>query len=227
MANLYVFVDECGLPSHDEYFAVAGCWCVSDLGPAPTLNETRINLRNLMADLGEIPSDQSELKGADLSPDGLDTLFSCLTQMGNEDNTISEPPYPWPSSSQPIRFTYGEVDAGIGRDVFSDFGHDLDTPQLLQSMMLLTVLRPLLYESSLDQTKYRQVRVVLDSPTWENAKEAVSDTDRTSEFEFEICDSKKAPGIQFADLAARVRRMRRLSESYESADEKLSELELE
>lgn len=227
VTNLYVFVDECGLPNEDEYFSVAGCWCISEHGPAPTLNETRVSMRNLMAGMGEVAADETEIKGRNLSPQGLDALFASFNQFANQDNTLSNPPYPWGPDSKPVRFTYGEVDANVGRAAFREFGHDLDTPQMVQTMMLLTVLRPLLYESPLDSTRYDRVRVVLDAETWRPAKEAIEDTDRVEDFEFIIEDSTKAPGIQLADVAARIRRMHRLGRDYNRAVSKLDELRLE
>jgi hypothetical protein len=222
-----VFVDESGLPSIDEYYVVAGCWCISDIGPAPTLNETRIDLQDLMVDLEEIPSNKTELKGTDITHKGLDVLFSSLTTMANKDGTIKGPPYPWDDDSTPIQFTYAEVDAGVGREAFTEFGHDLNTPKLLQSMLLLSILRPVLYGSNLDESLYDRVRVILDSKTWEQAKQTLEDAGRASELIFETDDSHKVPGIQLADLAAHVRRKKRKGTTYETADSTLDRLELE
>ncbi len=227
MTTLYVFVDESGLPSVDEYYAVAGCWCISAIGPAPTLNETRIDLQNLMIDLREIPADRTELKGTDISKKGLDVLFSSLTRIANQNGTTSDPPYPWHDGSTPIQFTYAEVDAGVGREAFTEFGHDLDTPKLLQSMLLLSILRPLLYGSDLDENVYDRVKVILDSETWEQARQTLEDAGRASEFIFETHESHKVPGIQLADLAAHVRRKKRKGTTYENADSTLDRLELE
>lgn len=227
MTTLYVFVDESGLPSVDEYYSVAGCWCISDIGPAPTLNETRIALQDLMVDLREMPADSTELKGTNLSNEGLDILFSSLTKMANKSGTTSGSPYPWNDDSTPIKFTYAEVDAGVGREAFTEFGHDLDTPKLLQSMLLLSILRPVLYGSNLDESVYDRVKVILDSETWEQARQTLEDAGRASELIFETQESHKVPGIQLADLAAHVRRNKRKGTTYENADSALDRLELE
>lgn len=225
--NLYAFIDESGLPSHDEYMTVAACWCVSEYAPAPTLNESRIDLLQTLNGVGEISGDKTELKSKDISPTGLDTVFASLNRITNSDNTILDAPYPWEEDSLPVRFTTAGVDAEAARDVFSGFSSSLDTPRMVQSVLLVDVLSPLLLPSKIDTARYDDVRIILDSETWSNAKDIVSDVPKMSDFEYGITDSKKAPGIQFADLAAGVKRRDQTGDEFNSAIDELRSLGLE
>lgn len=227
-STLYVFIDESGLPNKNEYVTLAGCWCISQNGPAPTLNQSRIKVLEILTSVNEIPDNEQEIKSKDISAGGCDTILNCIKQVTNKDNTIEHAPYPWSESGFPIRFTFASLDAGVTRDIFTEFSHKLDTPRMIQCVLLVDVLSPLLAPSALDQREYDDVRVMLDSEAWSKSKASIETVPGLSDFEYRCEDSKKAPGIQFADLAAGIRRRHQLrKDQFDSAITSLHNLSLE
>lgn len=221
--SLYICVDESGSESTDEYFTVAACWFVSSNGPRAALNETQTTLRSLLIDCEELPSGVDELKGKNLQPTGTDLLFRSFQQTVRGDNTIEQSILPW--SGFPVRYRTVELDVSVGRNALRDLHGDIPVEMSMRTLLLLSVLNPILYNSGFTTETYDDVRIVLDGDIWSQPKESLEATDRAGEFDFSIKDSKKVPGIQFADVAANLRFTARRGADFDDALGTLSSLE--
>ena len=221
--SLYICVDESGSESTDDYFTVAACWFVSSNGPRAALNETKNDLRSLLIDCGELPNGVDELKGKNLQPTGADLLFENFYQTVQTDNTIEKGILPW--SGFPVRYRTIGLDVAIGRSALADLHGEIPVEMSIRTLLLLSVLNPVLYNSSFTADVYDDVQVILDGAIWSQPKESLEATDRARNFNFSIKDSKKVPGIQFADVAANLRFTARRGAEFQNALDTLSGLE--
>lgn len=221
--SLYICVDESGAESVDEYFTVASCWFTSTNGPRAALNESKVALRKFLIECNELPSGVEELKGKDLGNTATDLFFQNLHHYVHQDNTIEQRILPW--SGFPVRYRTTEIDVATGREALSDFESNNSVDMSIRTMMLLSSLNPIMYNSDFAEDAYDSVRVLLDGEIWNQAKQAIEDTPRAESLQFSIRDSKKTPGIQFADVAANLRFSARNGSDYDDAPKTLSGLE--
>jgi hypothetical protein len=221
--SLYICVDESGAESVDEYFTVASCWFSSTNSPRAALNEAKVGLRKLLVECDEFPSGVEELKGKNLGATGTDLFFQNFHSYVRQDNTIEQGILPW--TGFPVRYRTNEIDVATGRKALSDFESNTSVDMSIRTLMLLTALNPIMYNSRFAEDTYDRVRVLLDGGIWSQAKRAIENTPRAEDFEFSIRDSKKVPGIQFADVAANLRFTARKGTSYTDAPDALSGLE--
>lgn len=222
--SLYICVDESGSESTDEYFTVAACWFVSSNPPRAALNETKNGLRRLLIDCEELPGGVDELKGKNIQPSGADLLFRNFRQIVRKNNTIEQGILPW--SGFPVRYRTVGLDVALGRSALADLHGDIPVEMSIRTLLLLSVLNPVLYNSAFTADAYDDVQVILDGEIWSQPKESLEGTDRVRNFDFSIKDSKKVPGIQFADVAANLRFTARRGAEFQTAPETLSDLEL-
>jgi len=214
--SLYVFVDESGNVSSDEYYVVAGSWCISTQSNTSRILEPTVgSLRSTANAARERSGAISELKGSQLHPDVLGDVLSCLEQSPPyEDSSIEQQRLPW-VISYPIRFTLHDMNPNLGIDVLEEIldgstRFDAGTashPVALQTLALATILNPVFQSSFLDLSQITEVNVVLDAEVWETPVEHLKEClDTVSELQspmaFETRDSEKTPGVQIADLAA-------------------------
>lgn len=226
---LYAFVDESNHPSNDDWFAVAACWCVSAVPVRATLNETRVSALDFLQDLDV--SVDTELKSTHISdPSHMDALLSTLDHtLFYNAPTLSESPYPWAPDPRPVRFTTQTVDSTARQELFRLAGQNKpDAPEAMRTSLLLSILHPLLWRSPLDPTSYDQVKIILDANVWKKPIEKVNQISRVKQqdIDFQTWDSAKAPGIQFADIAAGIRTRSRKGVNFAHAVEVLDSLEI-
>lgn len=221
--SLYICIDESGIESADDYFTVASCWFSSTNQPRAALNEARITLRDLLINCEELPVGVQEIKGKNLGSTGADLFFESFRQTIQQDNTIETGLTPW--SGFPVQYRTVEMAVGVGRDALSNIDPTMPVEMSIRTVMLLSALNPVLYNCSFSNDAYDRVQVLLDGEIWTQAKEAIENTERAASLEFSIKDSKKTPGIQFADVAANLRFSARQGTEYDSAERTLSELE--
>ena len=221
--SLYICVDESGIESADDYFAVASCWFSSTNQPRAALNEAKVTLRDLLINCDQLPSGVREIKGKDLGSAGTDLFFDSFHQAIQQDNTIERGLMPW--SGFPVRYKTIEMDVAVGRNALRNIDPNVPVEMSIRTMMLLSTLNPILYNSDFSTDAYDRVHVLLDGDIWTQPKEAIENTERATSLEFSIKDSKKTPGIQFADVAANLRFSARQGTEYDSAERTLSKLE--
>lgn len=226
---LYVAVDESGTVTSDEQFEVAACWYISNKEPRAALNETRLSIQGQLEDTGYLPDGKDEIKGKDLTPEGLDHLFSCLRQTAFKDETILRGRLPFGSTSSPIAYSFTGTDTDLARDVLNGDRQATSVEESIRALLLLSVLNPLLYHGQFRNVDRDRVRVLLDASVWENARSRISNSNKISNFSisFEIWESEKVPGIQFADVAANARFKRHDGKDFQNAHEDLSKLSLQ
>lgn len=224
--RLYIAVDESGTVTNHELFEVAGCWYVSDNGPRAALNETKRSVRELLESCGHLPSGESEIKGKNLDPGGLDLLFRSLSRCAHDDPTVESGRFS--SEGRPIRYSFHGTNPELARSALGETGRSASTEESIKTMLLLSVLNPILYHDRFDDIRADEISVLLDSPVWEGPKQTLSDTDAAADLplEFEIWDSEKVPGIQFADVAANALFKRHSGRTFDGTHEKLDDLSL-
>jgi hypothetical protein len=224
---LYVAVDESGTMANDEHFEVAACWYMSDKPPRAALKHTQESIQTQLEDTGSLPEGEREIKGKNLTSDGLDHLFGCLRDSGFEDSTVANNELPLGEAS-PVAYSFSGTDTDIARTVLNGGGRGTSAEESIRALLLLSVLNPLLYHGQFGDVDRDSVQVLLDSPVWQNAKERIESSQKVSDraVEFEIWDSEKVPGIQFADVAANARFKRHSGETFNDAHEILKRLSL-
>lgn len=200
MATLYVCVDESGLHTDGQCYAVAGCWFVSQRRPVDTLDRTKDSLIRVM--LGA-ESNASELKGSKASTDALNTGISSLRGMVYDDGSIEQSTLPW-SMSYPVGFSLVAFTPATITETISGYVDRLDRPRVIQSFALDAVLKPLVHPEQVHLGQsIDAVRVLLDSTTWEQpANDYARTSVQNTTLELETWDSQSVPGVQLADLAA-------------------------
>lgn len=224
--RLYIAVDESGTATNHDQFEVAGCWYISDKGPRAALNETKKSIQELLESCDHLPSGESEIKGKNLDPDGLDLLFRSLSRCAHDDPTVQAGRFP--SGGRPIRYSFHGTNPDLARSVLGGTGRDGSTEESIKTMLLLSVLNPILYHGRFDDIRADEITVLLDSPVWKRSKQTISNTDTAANLplEFEIWDSEKVPGIQFADVAANARFKRHAGRTFDGTHAKLDDLSL-
>lgn len=220
---LYAAVDESGTITSDEHFEVAACWYVSEKGPRAALSEARVSLQEQLEAMGYIPEGRKEIKGKDLSPDGLDYLFECLRHTVYNGGTVADARLPLDS---PVAYSFSGTDTDLARSVLDSNSRNTSVEESIRTMLLLSALNPLLYHGQFQNVDRDRVRVLLDASVWETAKERIENTEKVSDrqIEFEIWDSEKVAGIQFADVAANARFKRHSGETFDGTHKKLESL---
>jgi hypothetical protein len=224
--RLYIAVDESGTVTSHEQFEVAGCWYVSEKRPRAALNETQNSTQDLLESCNHLPSGKSEIKGKDLGTDGLDCLFQSLCQFAHRDATVLGGRFP--SDSRPIRYSFHGTNPVLARRALGGVEHETSTEESIRTMLLLSVLNPILYHDRFGEIRADEITVLLDSEVWKGPKEKIASTERVSSLplQFEIWDSEKAPGIQFADVAANALFKEHSGRDFNGTHEKLDDLSL-
>lgn len=198
---LYIFIDESGNPASGSYYTLAGSWCVStETNAGHVLSATKNKC------LACLQSGIPELKGSKLAPETLDLLHSSLSNFAHEDQSIESQGPRW-TARQPIRHTLYNVTPAVAHEVAYDLANiEHGRTELLKTMALIGVLDPIFYGSRVGD--FSEIRVVLDSNTWQNAAgrldsalDGVEDL-VPSKIEFSTRDSKSTPGIQISDMTA-------------------------
>lgn len=208
--TLFIFVDESGNPNRskdrDDYFTVAGCWCVSTRSdPSQVLSPTKNRLVEMVRDdFGKI----SEIKGSQLPPRLIDNLIPAINDFSWNDSTIvTSSGCPW-DMSLPIRYSTHNINPKMAAQALGTrLNTSLSDGQLIRVISLLPLINPLCYTSVVDVTKVEGVKVILDSEVWSHPSRIIeevtnSNLDLLDHAEFETGDSKGIPGLQLADLAA-------------------------
>lgn len=206
--SLYIFVDESGLPSQGELYAVAACWCVSySTVEWRVLKPTVDRLTHIAEDLYHGSGQFGELKGARLGPDILDSLMPNLGDLSFEDKTLETSTVPW-DLTYPVRFTSVRFHTDLALEVLGGaLNAQPDGPEALQTLGLISILDPLLHEGMVSRRGYSRVKIILDSETWIGPARTLDGlldgvTAAPDAVTFETHDSKKAMGLQIADLGA-------------------------
>jgi hypothetical protein len=200
---LYVFVDESGNPASGNYYVLAGSWCISRCQRAEDVLEATKNRC-----LSSVGKGISELKGSKLPPNELDVLHASLREYVYDDVSVETQISSW-AGSQPLRHTLYSCTPDLAHRTMLDIaGVQHRRTELLKTMSLITILDPIFYNDTSIVSSFPEVRVVLDSSTWQQATTrlasllddldiAVPDT-----VSFRTEDSKTVPGIQFSDITA-------------------------
>jgi hypothetical protein len=224
--QLYVAIDESGTTTNHEQFEVAGCWYVSKKKPRAALNETQTSIQNQLESTGYLPPGKSEIKGKDLSTDGLDHLFESLCQTAYQDSTVLNGRFP--SGNRPVRYSFHGTNPSLARAALGGVSRETSTEESIRTMLLLSVLNPILYHSRFGYIGAEAITVLLDSSVWKGPKQKISDTEPVSSLplQFEIWDSQKVPGIQFADVAANARFKRHSGKTFDGTHQKLEDLSI-
>lgn len=208
MSNtLYVFIDESGNETQDDYYVVAGCWCVStETDPSAVLDPTVQRLTDMAESVLHRPDPISELKGGELPNDVLEATVRSFENYMYDDTTIPHPAIPW-GIAYPFRFSVSSMNPEVGIHALRRFVPDeLDAPKALRVVMLLSALDPLFRDEFLDMTRVDDITVVLDDVVWEGSaqhtRRAFDNVDDAPNTTFTIEESSATPGLQIADLAA-------------------------
>lgn len=202
---LYVFIDESGEPTHDDYYGLAGCWCVSREGDfTKVLDPTVQRLLDVAEATYRNPRTISELKGADLATDVLEVVVDSLPNVAFDDTTIQHTGTPW-GVSHPVRYTVSTVNPATATTALTNaVGNQPDSANALKLMMLISILDPIFREGVVNPEAYTKVEVILDAEVWtgpaEHAEEAVTETTQQNQISFSTEDSKRTPGLQLADI---------------------------
>ncbi|WP_417935940.1 DUF3800 domain-containing protein [Haloarcula saliterrae] len=206
--TLFVHVDESGNPSNGSYYVVAAPWCLSERGRAnEVLRHTADELKTIAESALHGSRTLSELKGSALPVAVVNTTVGCLNQVEYDDPTIEQTRLPW-EITHPIRLSVHAVNPDIGNDVLTDvIGNFDESVQELKTLALCSVLNPVFQTTHVALSTIDSMCVVLDSEVWQNPAEKVATVlDRTADeippIEFDSRDSKDAPGLQVADVAA-------------------------
>lgn len=200
MTTLYICVDESGRHHDGRCYSVAGCWFLSDRRPTDALDRTKDKLIGTM--FGD-SSGVSELKGSKVEPSRLNDGVSYLRSIVYEDDSIQQEALPW-SLSIPLGISVVAFTPDDAISTISKYVDKLDRPRVVQAFALNAILKPLIHPKQvrLDPT-VDDVRIVLDSKTWEQPAEDYPQTEiQDKDLELETRDSQSVPGIQLADLAA-------------------------
>lgn len=203
--TLYVFVDESGSVSNDEYYVVGACWCLSEESLfTAVLDPTVQRLSDIAESTFHSNKTIGELHATDLPKEVLHNVVSSLSSELYSDDTAIHGRSPW-DADLPIRFSHSMVNPAAGSDAIEDIvGNETDTPRVLKTVSLLSALDPLFRPDQIDPDQYDSIDIVLDADTWKNPAQAVEATFRgyseqpTPSFETE--DSVRTPGLQIADL---------------------------
>ena len=204
MSTLHVFIDESGQHHGGDCYAVAGCWCVSPRRDvSEVLKPTKSKLMGMLE--ADHPS-LSEIKSSSLGIDEIELLLQCLTQFVHKDQTLDAGRYPW-QSAHPLQISLHDTQPDVAVETLSGMIGELQVPETIQTLALISLLNPLFSPGVISLSGLDQVQVTLDSKIWERAATKVDDTiDRLGaspiDIHFETWDSKKAPGLQVADLCA-------------------------
>lgn len=205
--TLHVFIDESGSHTQGKCYSVAGCWCLSDRSdPGSVLSPTKNKLSEITDATLQDSNPVSELKGNSLPNHVIDSLLSSLISCAYEDKTIASP-WPW-TEDLPLRYSVKEVNPDVANHIVGDaLGSRLDAPEMLQTIILTSVLNPMLHMEEIDSANIDNMKVILDAEIWQNPADRVLDAlnsvgDVPENIGFEIKDSKATPGIQLADIAA-------------------------
>ncbi|MGN8212946.1 MULTISPECIES: DUF3800 domain-containing protein [Halococcus] len=207
MSSLYVFVDESGTPGNGSFFTVAGFWCVSDRQPSAVLQSSKDKLLEQMNTNYARRGPENELKGSQIRNDGLDVLFSTLQSTFRGDDSIHQNPPVW-TDDRVFRYTANNLNPGLMNTLVKDVaGIDQQSPAMLQTFLLSSILNPILNNHLVNCSPVESVRVVLDAETWTAPANYIDSglcqiENVPDDVEFAIRDSKSTPGIQFADVAA-------------------------
>lgn len=198
---LYVFIDESGLPSCGDCYAVAATWCESS-----RTDDIEVFSRTKDKCLQLIDSGASELKGSSLSPSELDTIVPSVKRFALNDGSVSDQ-HTARNDSMPFKHTLHTVQPTVIADTV-DGG--LNAPKRIKRHSLGTVLDPLFRPDRLNLPVFSEIRIVLDAETWERARRQFETTvndrfeDYSTDVSFTVADSVSVPGIQISDLAAYV-----------------------
>lgn len=211
--TLFLCIDESGTEANGDYFTTAGCWFVSENPYRAALNEAKVTAMDTLHDFYGLPGDMDELKGKDLKLEEAETVLCNVEEHAYRGGTVVTSPLPWDGG--PVQFNVYGVDAAMCRQALQNFDGDLNDQMALRTFILSSILNPLLSDSPLDDSTYDHIRVLLDGEIWRQAMEASQSTlwaTELADVEFSIHDSKKVPGIQFADVAANYKRSRRIDD---------------
>ena len=196
---LYVFVDESGRASTDDYYTVAATWCVST-----ATDETTVLAGTKDRCLSHLDGTPSELKGSAIQPDQLDVIVPCIDQYAGRDDTVTNRTVAW-TDSNPLKHTIQTVQPRILADLL-----EIGVPEAksVKTLSLTTVLDPLFRPERLELTGFSEIRLILDAETWQpviRQFESVLGPREAAHLEavsFETRDSNSTPGIQISDLTA-------------------------
>jgi len=200
MTTLYICVDESGRHSDGVCYSVAGCWFLSERRPADALDRTKDKLIGTMFGDG---SGIGELKGSKASPAELNTGVSYLRKIIYNDESIKQERLPW-SLSIPLGISVVAFSPDVATSTISKYVDELDRPRVVQAFALNAILKPLVHPEQVALgPAVDEVRVALDSTTWEQPAEDYPQAElQGKDLELETRDSKGIPGVQLADLAA-------------------------
>jgi hypothetical protein len=208
MAILYIFVDESGNPSRDDYYVVTGCWCVSDERNSRTvLDPTVQRLMNIAEGVLRSTDTVSELKGASLPTEVLTAVIESIDEVWYDDSTIPHTALPW-ETAYPARFSIAQSNPQATQEAISGLlGNQLDAPKTLKLMLLISILDPLFRPELIEYGEIDSIEVVLDADVWKAPAAYASDAfDEVGEVPVEVSfatgSSEKTPGLQLADLGA-------------------------
>lgn len=205
MATLYACVDESGNFSRGECCSIATCWFVSERrNPLEILMASKDRVASVIEGHAEGPATVNELKGSKFPTPALTEGLRFFGRTMYDDTSLDDRT-PW-AQSYPVAFTTEGIHTGLASELIS---HAVERPNratTVRGLALNAALSPL-FSGQIDATAYEQTRVLLDSDAWAVPKEqlesALSNAEiDTARLSFELRDSKKTPGIQFADLVA-------------------------
>jgi len=208
MTTLYIFVDESGNPTRDDYYVVAGCWCVSHASsPSTVVDPTVQRLRTIAENVFTSRNTVTELKGASFPTEVLTAVVQSVDDIWYDDSTIPHPRLPW-DPAYPGRFSIAQSNPEVANSALSSVvGNQLNAPETMKLLLLISVLDPLFRPELLDYSQIDSVEVVLDAEVWDvpaahasDAFEAVNE--QPAETSFTTASSKQIPGLQLADLGA-------------------------
>lgn len=198
-------MDESGNYSRGDRYTVAACWCLSEHAPRHVLDGARVNLIQHLQDAYDMGGYDGELKGNHLPNDLLGVALETFEQFVHSDGTVLSSPYPWPESGYPLKLSTDSFQPDSCKRLLSNWMNEVDAPTALQMLSLVSLIDPLYHGNRLDLSDVSSIQLVLDAEVWRSAAEEVTtvlDSPNGVPIDFEIRDSKKTPGIQFADMVA-------------------------
>jgi len=148
----------------------------------------------------------SEIKGSKLPTETLGHVVENVSGIVYNDKTLERSHLPWQSES-PVQYTLHDVNPDVGIEALGGIVGELQAPETIQIMSLLSVLNPLFASGQFDIEQVERINVCLDATIWKQpATRVESSIDSIASLpvatDFQTADSKSVAGLQVADLIA-------------------------
>lgn len=203
MATLHVFIDESGKHYQGEHYTLAACWAVSTFDNNNTQNVFDPSKQRIMSSL----ETNTEIKGNQLLENEYQNVLSNFDAILYDDNSVMNDPSVW-NNALPMRATFHDVQPSVAVSSLQNLlGEGREQKNCIHLLALVSVLDPIFSNKVQSAPEIENIRITLDGGIWgqvadsfKSGLESVGYSGPPIALSEE--DSKKFPGIQFADLLA-------------------------